>query len=141
MEELLSNPYVELAKKNMTPEQLEQYKKMGEYMYGTNVYKNAEFGEKLKEAKIEDFAKYAIEGLKSGLDPMELSKKEIKALVDTYGLKWYEKFGFAESEVPKFEIGLGDLKLSRQQRRFLERKVAKEKNREGRGRQGRREEV
>jgi len=125
MEELLTNPYIEDAKKAMSPEDLERYKEIGKYMYETDIYQKAEFGEKVKEAKIEDFATYAIQGLKAGLDPMELSQKEIKALIDLYGVEWYLKFGFQENEVPKFNINLKDLKISRQYRRLLERKVSK----------------
>lgn len=136
MDEILTSPYVDMAKKALTPEQLEEYKKIGSYMYETDMYQKAEFGQKLKEAKVEDFASYAVEGLKSGLDPMELSQKEIKALIDQYGREWYTQFGYSKNEVPEYTItaykgqDIKELGLCRQQRRWLERKVAKEKLKE-----------
>lgn len=136
MEEILKSPYVDMAKKALTPEQLEEYKRIGNYMYETDVYQKAEFGEKLKEAKVEDFASYATEGLKSGLNPMELSQKEVKALIDQYGKEWYTHFGYTKEEVPEYTItaykgqDISELNLSRQQRRWLERKVEKVKRKE-----------
>jgi hypothetical protein len=104
--DLFNNPMVEAAKKSMTPEQLEEYKRIGEYMYNNDVYKVSEVGSKIKQPENVDLILYATEAIKSGANPNDLSSSELRALIDVYGEKWYEKFGFEESEVPKPAVQL-----------------------------------
>lgn len=139
--DLFNNPMVEAARKALTPEQIEEYKRMGEYMYNSIDYKNAVAGTQVRESKEEDLILYASEALKSGGDPYDLTEPELQALTNTYGEKWYERFGFAEDEVPKVKASLVSaaevfadaekkakaLKLSRQQKRAMDRKIAKDR--------------
>lgn len=104
--DLFNNPMVEAAKKAMTPEQLEEYKRVGEYMYNNDVYKVSEVGSKVKQPENSDLILYATEALKSGGSPHDLSGAELRALIDVYGDKWYERFGFEQDEVPKPAIQL-----------------------------------
>ena len=99
--DLYNNPMVDMAKKALTPEQIEEYKKVGEYMYNNTNYKINEIGSKIKSPQEEDLILYATESLKSGLDPNDLSDDELRALIGVYGEKWYEKFDYREEEVPK----------------------------------------
>jgi hypothetical protein len=124
-QDLYNNPMVDMAKKSLTPKQLEEYKKIGEYMYNTEMYRDVELNLKTqKKSTDEEIAFYAYESLKSGLNPKELSQKEISCLKNLLGEKWYEKFDYTIDDVPKYIFG-GNEKLSRQQRRFLERKMKK----------------
>ena len=104
--DLFNNPMVEAAKKSMTPEQLEEYKRVGEYMYNNDVYKVSEIGSKVKQPENSDLILYATQSLKSGGSPHDLSGAELRALIDVYGDNWYERFGFTQSEVPKPVIQL-----------------------------------
>ena len=127
---LFNNPMVEAARKGMTPEQQEEYKRIGEYMYNNDVYKVNEVGSKVKEALSGDLILYATEALKSGGNPNDLSGAELRALIDVYGDRWYEKFGFEESEVPKPAIQLvttDDAKneMARQESMFRKKKDKK----------------
>lgn len=136
--DLFNNPMIESAKKSLTPEQIEEYKRIGEYMYNNVDFKNAS---NIKTAKDEDILAYASEALKSGADPHDLAEGEIELLVKTYGEKWYERFNLEESEVPKPKTKMSiaeevfqkaeekakTLDLSRQQRRAMERKIEKDK--------------
>lgn len=141
--DLFNNPMVEAARKAMTPEQQEEYKRVGEYMYNNDVYKVNEVGSRVKEAGNADLILYATEALKSGGNPNDLSGAELRALIDVYGDKWYEKFGFEESEVPKPTIQLvttdeAKNEMEKQERMFQEHntnervsiKSKKERNRE-----------
>jgi hypothetical protein len=138
--DLFDNPMVTSARNALTPEQIEEYKKMGEYMYNNVDYKNISIGSQVKEAKEEDLLVYAVTSLKSGCDPNDLTKHELKALNDTYGEKWYEKFDLEEHEVPKNTLVLREediinevekkakkLRLSHEQRQKLDRELAREK--------------
>jgi hypothetical protein len=139
--DLFNNPMIEAARSGMTPEQIEEYKKIGEYMYNSTDYKNAAEGARVRESKDEDLILYATEALKAGGDPKDLSEPEIQVLSKVYGEKWYERFGFEENEVPKVQSNIvtpadiiadaqkkaSKLNLSRQQRRAMEKKIAKDK--------------
>jgi hypothetical protein len=91
---LFNNPMIDAAKNAMSHEQLEEYKSMGRYMYNT-----VDFEAVKKEPDTVDLVSYAIDGIKSGLDPKDLSDEEIRALIDTYGNKWYKKYGFKKKEI------------------------------------------
>lgn len=139
--DLFNNPMIEAAKKAMTPEQLEEYKNFGKYMYNTVDYGRMEATVIETKPTVAELARYAETALKSGAMPSDLSEPELQALSQVYGEKWYEKFDFKPEDVPKqfFEI-LGTQEalaaaveqakkhnLCRQQRRALERKLEKER--------------
>jgi len=130
MDLLMKNPMIENAKKAMSPEKLEEYKKIGEYMYNTDVYKIAETGSKVQESTTQDLVMYAVQAIKSGGNPHDLSDPELRALAEVYGEKWYEKFDLEKDEIPKPTLEIlqnnpGTRKLSRNQKRFLERQQKK----------------
>jgi hypothetical protein len=142
--DLFNNPMVESAKQKMTPEQLEEYKRVGEYMFKDMGKFHTEIqGAKLKAPKTEDLVAYALEAVKAGGDPKDLTDDELRGIIETYGEKWYEKYNLREDEVRKPNVTLAtadqvlnDVKekakkmnLSRQQRRYLERQIEKEKRR------------
>ena len=138
---LYSNPMVNSAKKALTPEQMEEYKRIGEYMYNNIEYKNAEIGPQVRESNDEDLILYATEAIKSGCDPNDLSEVELQALCKVYGDKWYERYGFEAHEVPKpiasfytpekifaeAEKKAKSLKLNHKQRRMIERRINKDR--------------
>ena len=122
--DLFNNPMVDSAKKALTPEQMEEYKKIGEYMYNNDVFKS---GGNIVNTE-ESILMYAVESLRSGLNPSELSQQEKQCLISTYGDSWYEKFGFSGDEILRDVLNV-DKAVSRQQRRYLERKMKKIKQR------------
>jgi hypothetical protein len=133
------DPLVEAAKKALTPEQLDEYKKIGEYMYNNIDYKNAILNNPVKNARHEDLVIYATEALKSGCDPHDLTKDELQAIEKHYGEKWYTQFDLDPENIPStnpldidpsklskiIENKANSMKLSRQQRRVIERKLKK----------------
>lgn len=137
--DLFNNPMVQAAKNAMTPEQLENYKKIGEYMYNNDTYKIAQVGSKVNTANTEELILYATSSLKSGGDPADLTDEELRALINTYGDKWFERFGIEEHETRKPAVqlvtqadALEEIKNqakkfnhSRQERRAMERKMKK----------------
>lgn len=91
--------YIDQFSTNMSNEQLENFKKQGEAYY-KNMNINEENGEleNLIVLKIFELS----EALKSGLDPKSLNEEEVEALKSNLGKKWYEKFGYEESDLPVF---------------------------------------
>ena len=90
---LWDNPAVKAAYKALTPSQLREYKRMGEYMYNNNnnyLQENDTIDNLLPP--IEESAAYIIEGLKSGLHPSCLDDDEKNIMIDSYGKEWYKKW-------------------------------------------------
>ena len=132
MDDLFSNPALEIAKKGLTPEQKEEYKRIGEYMYNNPIYNITETGSKVTNANATDLIVYATQALKSGLNPSDLSQPELEELVKVYGEKWYERFGLERDDVPTNPIQVIEpQRLSRQERRAIQRSMDKE-SRKGR---------
>ena len=137
--DLYDNPMVQAAKKALTPEQIEEYKRIGEYMYNKTDYHLTEVkSSQIKKANPTDLLNYAVQMIKSGGDPKDLTPEEVNMLVGVYGEKWYEQFDLEENDVPKpvpnsvqqyIEQKMKDMNLSRQQRRMVERQLNKEKKR------------
>jgi actin-related protein len=85
----------------MTPEQIEEYKAIGEKIH-TIDYTNHET--ESAEPLIE-FIAYTSELAKAGLHPKFMSDDEKKALKNHYGDLWYEKVGYCREDVSEDDIG------------------------------------
>lgn len=96
MSDLFDNPMINAAKKAMTKEQLEEYERVGKYMFDDM---NFNTGEKLTESSIEDAGFYLSELLKAGLHPSMMEENEKNVMKDVYGDKWWEKFGYVEGDL------------------------------------------
>ena len=95
--DLFDNPMIRNAKKAMTPEQLEQYKKIGEQMYGAGKMEKMETPD--LDDRFKESAAYIIEGLKSGLLPKDLDTDERRILQEVYGDEWYKKWGYTAKDI------------------------------------------
>lgn len=102
----MDSKFIEMAKSALSPEQKEEYDKIGQYMYQEDKYKVQHSGQSIRAPDKGELIAYACAALKSGLDPMELTPPEVESLVYTYGEKWYERFDFQENEVPKPGVNL-----------------------------------
>ena len=105
MNDLFNNPMVNNALKDMSPEQLEGYKKFGENLYGNINFQDSKIINNLPPPMAESVA-YVEEGLKSGLAPEDLTEDEVALLTQAYGEKWYLKYGFKKEEVPEPGLSL-----------------------------------
>jgi hypothetical protein len=120
--DLFSNPMVNNALKAMTPEQLEGYKKMGEQLYGNINFEDSKIVNNMLIPADEAVA-YVEEGIKSGLLPEHLDENEVILLTNTYGEKWYLRYGFKQEEVP--EPGLS-LEAKENIEKLIKAKIEKE---------------
>lgn len=97
-DDLFNNPMVRSAKASMTVEEIEQYKKIGEQMYGNMDFKDTRYlidpNAKMNEARV------CLESqIRSGLHPSDMEDNEKAVLMDAYGDKWYEKWGFVDGDL------------------------------------------
>ena len=92
------NNLVKNAISNLTPEQLEKYQEMG-----NSLYKTIDFVKGIVlnnvDPPTEEKLSYIIAGIKSGLLPKDLEKDEIELMIEYYGEKWYEKYGFTDKDI------------------------------------------
>lgn len=106
IETLWDNPMINMARKNMPPEELEKYKKLGESMYGdvdfptSKIINNNEqaIDSNLPEHMV-DAVIYLQEAIKSGLHPSMLEDNDVKLLEEAYGKEWYKQFGYVEEDL------------------------------------------
>jgi DNA-binding ferritin-like protein (Dps family) len=138
MSDLFNNPFFENAKKSLTEEQKEEYKKIGEYMYNKDIYSTAET--KIKsDITPDEILVYAVQALKSGISPKDLTQNELQSLIDTYGKYWYEKFDLEKEDVPELTITkeslrtvmeekINNLQLDRKAKKKLKKKLNKQLN-------------
>ena len=100
--ELFNNPMVKSALQSMSERDRENYRKIGQSMYNSVNFQDNTILNNMAVSG-EDISLYAIEGLKSGLNPNSLTPLEVSALKDKYGLEWYKKFGYELDDVKDIE--------------------------------------
>jgi hypothetical protein len=95
--DLFNNPMVENAIKQLSPEDLQKYKNIGEKLYGNiemmssnGLTTNGSNSEAVPDNIMEAIF-YICEGLKSGLLPEDLEEDEQNLLKEFYGNDWVEK--------------------------------------------------
>jgi hypothetical protein len=99
---LFNNPMIESAKKSLSPEQLDRYKKLGEDMFSidftnlntTNINNIPPF--------LSQPLMYITEAIKAGLHPSELTIDEKNILSECYGNNWWENFGYDEKDLNEY---------------------------------------
>lgn len=88
---LWSDPRWQNAEKSLTKEQLTQYKNIGEQMIASINFENGVSNEIPIPKPAADSISYIMTGLRSGLEPEDLSDDEIKTLEIFLGENWMEK--------------------------------------------------
>ena len=86
------------AKSNMSKEQLEQYKTIGDQMNGSINYLTGESNPVPIPEPVKESVSYILSGLKSGLDVDDLDEDEIKTLETFIGKDWQSKIFVSEKK-------------------------------------------
>lgn len=120
-----NNSLITNAIKALTPEQKEQYKKIGEEMYNTVNFEDNKILNNLPPPLAESLA-YIKEGLKSGLQPCDLSEGEINILEEGYGKEWYKHFDFLQEDIPEKKEFL-EINMQEQIKKTIEMEIEKRK--------------
>lgn len=122
---LFSNPMVDAAMKSLTPEQREEYERIGKYMYSTTNYAEQDPKPKSVEEDMVNGIFYVREALKSGLHPQDMDEKELRLMQEVYGNEWYKEYGYTQDEVPSVEKSEEQITipLTKKQLKNLEKKV------------------
>ncbi len=96
--DLFNNPMVTAALAAMSPEDKEQYKKIGEQMYGNLNFEDARYLIN-PDAQITEALACLESQIRSGLHPSDMEDNEKAVLKDAYGDQWYEKWGFVKEDL------------------------------------------
>jgi hypothetical protein len=92
--DLFNNPYISEAKKHLSQEKLEEYKRLGERFYaGWDFEKGGP--EKVLDVAVAEIS----EAIKSGLHPSDLDENEIEIMSTKIGKEWYLDFGYTANDL------------------------------------------
>lgn len=94
---LWNNDMVKAAMNQLSPEDLQKYKEIGEAIYKDVDYEKSEI--KNIPAPMSEALAYVEESLKSGLHPSMLDDNEKEVLKGYYGDDWYKKWGYVEGDL------------------------------------------
>lgn len=97
--DLFDNPMTRNIMKNLSPEEIENYKKIGEELYGGINFEKSEILTNAPPFISDESIAYVLEGIKSGLQPKDLTKDELNLLSEVYGKEWYLKFNFTKEDI------------------------------------------
>lgn len=95
--DVFNNAAADIAIKQLTPEQREHYRQIGEALYGRVDFPDAKILDNMPPPMAE-CAAYIADGLKSGLLPSELSEDEERVAIEAWGDEWWNVFGFTKEE-------------------------------------------
>lgn len=94
---LFDNPMVLAAKRQMSPEEQERYRKLGEEMYNPVDFENNVIDH--LPPPMQEGIRYVEAAIRSGTLPSDLEKNEIQLLHEVRGEKWWEFYGFDDDDM------------------------------------------
>lgn len=97
--DLFDNSFVKNAEASMSEEQKEKYKLIGEEMYNTVDFVNAEGKKETIPQYMVDAIAYILDSLRSGQHISMLEENEKNLLKETYGKDWYKILGYTENDI------------------------------------------
>lgn len=124
---MFDSPMFQNMIKNLSDEDKEKYKKIGEYMYNSVDYEKNEILNKVK-TPTEEILGYIELALQSGISLEDLEPEERQYMKDQFGNSWYEKYGFTLEDIPKeekyqYQVSLQDTpnKMTKKRRPVLKK--------------------
>ena len=97
---LFNSKIIEEAKKSLSSSDIEKYKKIADEFHGSVNFETSEvIKNDFSVSPFEDFIAYVEESIKSGLHISLLDDNEKELMKETYGIKWWEKFGYIEDDL------------------------------------------
>ena len=96
--DLFNNPMVKSAMDAMPDSEKKRYKIIGEEMYDNINFEDSKILNNFPEP-MQEYLVYITEQLKSGIHPSDLENNEKNFLKDTFGEKWYTRWGYVEDDL------------------------------------------
>lgn len=95
--DLFDNPMVDAAKKNLSQEDIERFKHLGEQFYNNIDFVTGKSNDGNLPNQWNECLAYIDEALKSGLQPTDLEEDEINFIKNMHGDDWYQKWSINRS--------------------------------------------
>jgi len=97
---LWNNSMITSALNAMSHEELDNYKKLGESMFGNINFETASITDKNNVPLfLNDAASYICESIKSGLHPSMLTEDEKAVMENVLGKEWYKKYDYVKEDL------------------------------------------
>jgi len=97
---LWNNSMITSALNSMSQEELDNYKKLGESMFGNINFETASVTDKNNVPLfLNDAASYICESIKSGLHPSMLTEDEKAVMENVLGKEWYKKYDYVKEDL------------------------------------------
>jgi hypothetical protein len=97
--DLFDNPMTRNIMKQLSVEEIDQYKKIGQELYGSINFEKSEILNNTPPFISNESIAYVLEGIKSGLHPKDLTTDETNLLKEVYGDEWYLKFNYTKEDL------------------------------------------
>lgn len=97
--DIFNNPMINKARKTIPQEQQKNWEKIGEEMYNSVDFVDADGkSQTMPESMMEGVA-YIVDSISSGMHISYLEENERELLKEVYGPLWYKRFGYTERDL------------------------------------------
>ena len=102
-DDLFDNPMIKKAKETISQKQQDNWAKIGEEMYNSVDFVDAEGKSQTIPESMMEGAAHVVDSIKSGMHISMLENNERELLKEVYGPKWYKRFGYVEEDLTEIK--------------------------------------
>lgn len=97
--DIFNNPMINKARRTIPKEQQENWEKIGEEMYNSVDFVDADGKNQTVPESMMEGAAYVVDSITSGMHISYLEENEKELLKEVYGTSWFERFGYTEKDL------------------------------------------
>lgn len=98
-DDLFEGEYAQHLRSQMSAEDQEKYRKVGEKMYNAIDFEQTTQSTSTMSAEMLEPLAQLCEQLKSGIHPVDLDEAERALLTEGFGAEWYKRWGYTEADL------------------------------------------
>lgn len=97
--DIFNNPMVNKARKTIPKEQQKNWEKIGEEIYNSVDFVDADGKTQTMPEGMMEGAAYVVDSITSGMHISYLEENEKELLKEVYGASWFKRFGYTEGDL------------------------------------------
>lgn len=97
--DIFNNPMINKARRTIPKEQQENWEKIGEEMYNSVDFVDADGKNQTVPESMMEGSAYVVDSITSGMHISYLEENEKELLKEVYGTSWFERFGYTEKDL------------------------------------------
>lgn len=97
--DIFNNPMINKARRTIPKEQQENWGKIGEEIYNSVDFVDADGKSQTVPESMMEGAAYIVDSITSGMHISYLEENEKELLKEVYGTSWFERFGYTEGDL------------------------------------------